>query len=372
MKVILVVGARPNFIKVSPIIREMGKYPEIFEPLLVHTGQHYDSNMSDMFFEDLGLSEPDVYLGVGAGSQAVQSAKIMIEFEKVLLGRKPDLVIVVGDVNSTLACSIVAAKFGVRLAHVEAGLRSFDRTMPEEINRVVTDSLSDLLFTTCEDANENLKREGVAGEKIYFVGNVMIDTLLEFKARAEIFDGIRVNKKDYALLTLHRPGNVDDQGVFGGIVEALRDISKKIPILFPAHPRTLKQIKAFGYEGCFNFLDAGSSCSIDADFSINLLNPLSYLQFLRLMLNAKFVLTDSGGIQEETTILGIPCLTLRENTERPITIREGTNILVGKDKAKITAEAMKILDGAGKTGGVPKFWDGKAAQRIVEVLGRLW
>jgi len=276
--------------------------------------------------------------------------------------------VVVGDVNSTLAASLVAAKLGISVAHVEAGLRSEDRSMPEEINRILTDRISDYLFTTCEDANKNLKKEGILKEKIYFVGNVMIDTLLQFKTKAETSAKIKIAGEEYALLTLHRPSNVDDQRVFKNILEALIKVSKKIPILFPAHPRTQKQIKTFGYERYFNVLNLNPMNAIHPKNSINLTGPLSYLEFLNLMANSKWVYTDSGGIQEETTILGVPCLTLRENTERPITVKEGTNTLVGNNHKKILKESFKIINGEGKKGKVPKLWDGKAAERIVNII----
>lgn len=361
----LIAAARPNFMKIAPLYHALC-HQDWAEPWIVHTGQHYDLNMSDAFFQDLGLPEPHVHLGVGSGTHAEQTGRVMMAYEKVLMEKRPELVVVVGDVNSTLACSIVAAKLCIPLAHVEAGLRSFDRTMPEEINRIVTDSLSDFLFTTCEDANENLKQEGVPEERIYFVGNVMIDTLIKYKAKAEVEANIKVDEKDYALLTLHRPSNVDDSKIFRNILEALQGVSKKIPIIFPAHPRTQKQIKSFGYEKYFNFIKLNVVNSINTKNSINLINPLAYLEFLNLMANAKFVLTDSGGIQEETTILDIPCLTLRENTERPITIKEGTNVLVGTDKHKIITESLNILNDSGKSGKIPKLWDGQAARRVVQ------
>jgi len=368
-KIILVAGARPNFMKVAPIWHELRKYPEYFRPLLIHTGQHYYYIMSKAFFEDLGITRPDIHLGVGSGTHATQTAKIMLKFEKVCLKEKPDLVMVVGDVNSTLACSVVAAKLLTPLAHVEAGLRSFDRSMPEEVNRIVTDSLSDFLFTTCEDANENLRREGVSEEKIFFVGNVMIDSLLKFRVKAETKGSIKMEEKSYAVLTLHRPSNVDSKEVFRNILEALTEVSNRIPILFPAHPRTQERITSFGYESFFSrFTKPNSNKSISLRNSIFILDPLPYLQFLNLMSNAKFVLTDSGGIQEETTILGIPCLTLRKNTERPITVTEGTNKVVGTDKEQIITESLNILSGGGKIGRIPKLWDGKAAERIVEIL----
>ncbi|CAD7779323.1 UDP-2,3-diacetamido-2,3-dideoxy-D-glucuronate 2-epimerase [Candidatus Methanoperedenaceae archaeon GB37] len=305
----------------------------------------------------------------------MQTAKIMIEFEKVCLRERPDLIIVVGDVNSTIACALVASKLGIKIAHIEAGLRSFDRAMPEEINRVLTDAISDYLFTTCEDANENLRKEGIPEEKIYFVGNVMIDTLLRYKERAKksnILEKLGLNKdlqvRSYALLTLHRPSNVDNRETFINILKALKDVSEKIPIIFPAHPRTQRQIKSFGLEKYFNFVNIESNSCVNIENSINLLDPLSYLDFLNLMANAKFVLTDSGGIQEETTILNIPCLTLRENTERPVTLKEGTNTIVGSNPEKIISKSMDILNGKKKIGRIPKLWDGKAAERIINIL----
>ncbi|HEC33774.1 MAG TPA: UDP-N-acetylglucosamine 2-epimerase (non-hydrolyzing) [Chloroflexi bacterium] len=359
MQVLNVVGARPNLMKIAPLVEEMRCYPDIRQTLL-HTGQHYDDKMSRVFFDQLGIPRPDVYLGVGSGSHAEQTARVMIAFEKVLLEERPDVVVVVGDVNSTLACAITAAKLWVPVAHVEAGLRSFDRRMPEEINRIVTDALSDFLFTTSRGANENLEREGIAPEKIFFVGNVMIDTLHKHRARAEQLGaparfGLRPG--GYALLTLHRPSNVDVPEVFSGILDALATIQRDLPILFPAHPRTVKRIAEFGFAE-----------RLTAVPDLRIVEPLGYLEFLALMMNARLVLTDSGGIQEETTILGIPCLTLRENTERPITITGGTNVLVGTDPARIVAETRRILAGEGKTGCVPELWDGHAAERIVKIL----
>ena len=362
IQVLHVVGARPNFMKAAPIVREMAKYPLEFEQLLVHTGQHYDDEMSQVFFDDLGLPQPDVYLGVGSGSHAEQTAKVMLAFEPVLKEQKPDLVLVVGDVNSTLACALVCAKMDVPVAHVEAGLRSFDRTMPEEINRVLTDQIADLLFTTERDADENLRREGVTEEKIHFVGNVMIDTLLRHKERALALDVLGeygLQPQGYALLTLHRPSNVDVPEVLSGILDALAEIQARLPILFPAHPRTVRRVREFGFEA-----------RLAAMPYLRVTEPLGYLEFLNLMANARLVLTDSGGIQEETTILGVPCLTLRENTERPVTVTQGTNTVVGSDPQRIVAEALAILDGKGKAGRVPELWDGKAAERIVAILRR--
>src|SRR5215471_4306400 len=349
MKILNVVGARPNFMKIAPIVEKMKKAPDL-EPILVHTGQHYSEGMSDVFFRDLGIPVPDVHLGVGSGSHAEQTARIMVEFEKVCLEHKPDLVLVVGDVNSTLACTVVAAKLLIPVAHVEAGLRSFDRTMPEEINRVVTDALASILFTTSRDADENLKREGVDASKVFFVGNVMIDTLLKHKRKAATLD---IEKPvQYALVTLHRPSNVDNPRVLGPILQALDEISKTIPVLFPIHPRTAKRVQEFGL-------------SMNG---IRTRDPLGYLEFLNLESTATVVLTDSGGLQEETTILGVPCLTLRENTERPVTITNGTNILVGPDKDRILAAFRKIMNGDWTPSGPPEYWDGRAAERIVRVI----
>src|SRR5437667_72677 len=349
MKVLNVVGARPNFMKIAPIVEEMKKTPGL-NGILVHTGQHYDEGMSDVFFRELGIPVPDVYLGVGSGTHAEQTARIMVEFEKACVSEKPDLVLVVGDVNSTMACTIVAAKLRIPVAHVEAGLRSFDRAMPEEINRLVTDALASFLFTTSRDADENLKREGVDAAKIFFVGNVMIDTLLKHREKAS---ALQMDKpKQYALVTLHRPSNVDDPSVLGPILEALNEISKSMPVLFPIHPRTAKNIGSFGL-------------SMNG---IRTMDPLGYLEFLNLEASATIVLTDSGGLQEETTILGVPCLTLRNNTERPVTITHGTNTIVGTNKARILEAFRRILNGDWKPSGPPEFWDGHAAERIVRII----
>jgi UDP-N-acetylglucosamine 2-epimerase (non-hydrolysing) len=349
MKVLNIVGARPNFMKIAPIVEEMRKTSDL-NGVLVHTGQHYDEGMSDVFFRDLGIPVPDVHLGVGSGSHAEQTARIMVEFEKVCLREKPDLVLVVGDVNSTMACSIVAAKLMIPVAHVEAGLRSFDRAMPEEINRLVTDALASLLFTTSRDADENLKREGVEASKIFFVGNVMIDTLLKHKQKAA---ALSIAKPlQYALVTLHRPSNVDDPNVLAPILQALEQISKTMPVLFPIHPRTAKRVQEFGL-------------SMNG---IRTMEPLGYLEFLNLEATAAVVLTDSGGLQEETTILGVPCLTLRENTERPVTITHGTNTMVGPHKTRILDAFHRIMNGEWKPSGPPEYWDGHAAERIVRVI----
>jgi UDP-N-acetylglucosamine 2-epimerase (non-hydrolysing) len=335
--------------KIAPIVEEMKEFPGL-DGVLVHTGQHYSDGMSDVFFRELGIPVPDIHLGVGSGSHAEQTARIMVEFEKVCLETKPNMVLVVGDVNSTMACTIVAAKLGIPVAHVEAGLRSFDRTMSEEINRVVTDSLASFLFTTSRDADENLKREGVDPSRIFFVGNVMIDTLLKHQQKAT---RLQIDRpKQYALVTLHRPSNVDDPRVLGPILEALNDISKVMPVLFPIHPRTAKSIQSSGL-------------SLNG---IRTMEPLGYLEFLNLEANAAVVLTDSGGLQEETTILRVPCLTLTNNTERPVTIDQGTNNLVGTDKEKILKAFRGILNGDWRPSGPPEAWDGHAAERIVRII----
>ena len=376
--IIHVVGARPNFMKIAPLIRAIERHNRTSSPrlrqILVHTGQHYDEKMSSLFFDHLGLPRPDIDLGVGSASHAVQTAEIMKRFEKVLLEYQPDAIVVVGDVNSTIACALVAAKIEYTnhhrrrplIVHVEAGLRSFDRTMPEEINRLLTDQISDLLFITEESARENLLREGIAEEKIFFVGNVMIDTLLQHleKARqSDILERLGLEEKRYALLTLHRPSNVDRKETFLSILEVLKEISSEIPIIFPIHPRTQQRVRSFGLEHFFSgFLGK------DKDSQIKTIEPLGYLDFLKLMSFARLVLTDSGGIQEETTVLGVPCITLRENTERPITLTEGSNVLVGTDKEKIMAAARTILNGTFTRRKIPPFWDGRAAERIVPIL----
>ncbi len=367
MKIINVVGARPNFMKMAPIIEAMNQYPEQIEHLLVHTGQHYDEKMSKSFFVDLGMPKPDIDLEVGSGSHAEQTGRIMVEFEKVCLEQKPDLVIVVGDVNSTMACTITAKKLNISVAHVEAGLRSRDMEMPEEINRLCTDVLCDYLFTTDVMADENLKSEGVAEDKIYFVGNVMIDTLLKHRERVLAGEGkddplprLGLKARGYATLTLHRPSNVDDKEVLHGILEALQEISADVPIVFPIHPRTRKMIDQFGFS---HYLNTGAEVK-----GIWTTEPLGYLEFLQLNMNAKLVLTDSGGLQEETTVLGVPCITMRHNTERPITCEVGTNILVGNDPQAILNAARPIIAGRELKGAIPEKWDGQAAERIVEVL----
>jgi UDP-N-acetylglucosamine 2-epimerase (non-hydrolysing) len=360
LKLVLVVGARPNFMKIAPVLSEINRYPGDLKPVLVHTGQHYDARMSDIFFEDLELPAPDIFLGVGSSSHALQTAQTMIAFENVLLEHKPDWVVVVGDVNSTMACAIDAAKVGVRIAHVEAGLRSRDRSMPEEINRILTDSISDLLFTPSRDGDQNLLAEGIPSKKICFVGNVMIDSLRRFEQYASQTNAVEaagVRSARYGLVTLHRPSNVDHPQQLATILGALEEIQRKIPLIFPIHPRTRKMIINFGLKSQVDRMD-----------SLRLLDPVGYKDFLQLERNAMLVLTDSGGVQEETTAFGVPCLTIRENTERPVTVESGTNTLVGLAPERIIAEALRVVDGKGKRGQIPEGWDGHAADRIVKAL----
>ncbi|MBA2339496.1 MAG: UDP-N-acetylglucosamine 2-epimerase (non-hydrolyzing) [Pyrinomonadaceae bacterium] len=367
LKIINVVGARPNFMKVAPIVEAMRRRADEFAPLVVHTGQHYDAAMSDTFFRDLQLPAPDIHLEVGSGSHAAQTALVMQRFEPILLAEKPDWVIVVGDVNSTLACALVCAKLGVRVAHVEAGLRSRDRTMPEEVNRVLTDQISDLLLTPSRDADENLRREGIPAERIRCVGNVMIDSLranLERAVNSDVRNRFKVAAADYAVVTLHRPSNVDDEVVLKRIFSALDRIAGRLPVIFPVHPRTRASLEQFRASEIQN------ADQTTARSQIKLIEPLGYLDFLRLYSGARLVLTDSGGIQEETTWLGIPCLTLRENTERPITIEMGTNKLVGTDAEAITREAFAALEHSTASAPRPQIplWDGRAAPRVLEAL----
>lgn len=373
MKIINIVGARPNFMKIAPLQRAMDNYNKkvgknIFNYILVHTGQHYDYEMSKVFFEELQIPEPDIYLEVGSGNHGEQTAKVMLTLEKVLLKEKPDLVIVVGDVNSTLAGALTAVKLHIPVAHIEAGLRSFDRNMPEEINRILTDTISDFLFTPSKDADKNLIKEGISPKKIFLVGDIMIDSLvanLKKADKSKILKNLKIKEKEYAVLTLHRPSNVDNKKILQKIISALNLISKKIPIIFPIHPRTKKQIKNFGFNKHFNFIDLNLS---KTSSGINCISPLGYLDFLCLTKNAKFILTDSGGIQEETTFLSIPCLTLRDTTERPITISNGTNTLVYNAEKKIVSQANKILAGKYKKSICLKDWDGKTAERIVKIF----
>lgn len=344
--------------KVAMVLEEMRRYPEHFSLLLVHTGQHYDYELSGAFFRDLSLPEPDIHLGVGSGNHGKQTGKIMIEFEKIVETENPWLIVVVGDVNSTLAAAIVASKLLIPLAHVEAGLRSFDRTMPEEINRAVTDVLSDFLFTTEEDANLNLEREGVDGSRVHLVGDVMIDCLMKNKERAShsnMLEELGLREREYAVLTLHRPSNVDSKETLVSILDALRIVGERTKIIFPAHPRTKKRLKEFQL----------------TPQNVVITEPFGYLDFMRLEEQARFVLTDSGSIQQETTVFGVPCLTVRENTERPFTTEKGTNTLVGTDKDRIVEESFKVLDGGGKKGEAHRLWDGKASERIVGVLRKV-
>ena len=359
MRIVNVVGARPNFMKIAPLMAAYAERGGI-EALLVHTGQHYDEQMSELFFRQLGIAAADINLGVGSGSHAAQTAAIMAAFEPVVLDTKPDAVLVVGDVNSTIACGLVAAKLQIKLIHVEAGLRSFDRSMPEEINRVLTDAISDLLFCTEQSGVDNLRREGIGADKVFLVGNVMIDTLLSNRDKAEssgVLDDLDLSVGDYAVLTLHRPSNVDDPAAFGRILDALDVIQRDMPIVFPVHPRTRKTLSQL-------FLIE----RIEAMPNLRLLAPIGYLDFLKLISSAKLALTDSGGIQEETTILKVPCLTLRENTERPITVQIGSNQIVGTDTGRIVSAYQQIVSGKWRQCGTPPLWDGHAAERIVQIL----
>lgn len=387
-KIISVVGARPNFMKVAPIHKAFSKLrikdeecsalpssslrmttednklttahytqPTI-QHLICHTGQHYDEKMSDIFFHHLGLPKPDYYLGIGSGSHAEQTARIMIEFEKVLLKEKPDLVIVVGDVNSTIACSLTAKKLHIKVAHIEAGLRSFDRDMPEELNRILTDSISDYLFVTEQSGLVNLKNEGVDQSKIFFVGNCMIDSLiniLDVSAKSNILNELKLDPHNFVLVTMHRPSNVDTQERLTELAKLLSSLSKKRKIVFPVHPRTKKNLESFGL---LNKLDA----------NVLLTDPIGYIDFISLVKNAELILTDSGGIQEESTYLGIQCITLRKSTERPSTVEVGTNQLVGEDFEKAEHAALNILNGFRKSGNIPELWDGKSAERIADIL----
>jgi len=362
LKVINVAGARPNFMKVAPIVAAMERRQAEFQPLLIHTGQHYDESMSEAFFRDLKMPEPEVYLGVGSASHAAQTAAIMRAFEPVVMKEKPDWVLVVGDVNSTLACALVCAKLGIKVAHVEAGLRSRDRTMPEEINRLLTDQIADLLLTPSPDADANLRAEGIPEERIRFVGNVMIDSLLEYLPianRSRIREDLGFEGKDYAILTLHRPSNVDQLQIFAGILDALEEIGRRLPIVFPVHPRTLKMIG-----------ESGLTERVRNTGGLRLIDAVGYLGFLQLLSGARLVLTDSGGIQEETTVLGIPCVTLRENTERPITVEMGTNTIAGTNPANITKAAFRALGKPRSSAAprVPPLWDGHTADRILDAL----
>jgi UDP-N-acetylglucosamine 2-epimerase (non-hydrolysing) len=366
LKILNIVGARPNLPKIGPLMREMGRHPQI-TPILVHTGQHYDEQLSDIFFRQMGIPAPHVNLGVGSGSHAAQTGEILKRIEPVLLEYQPDVVLVVGDVNSTIAVSLAAVKMGIPVAHVEAGLRSFDRAMPEEINRILTDALADYLFITEEDAAAHLLKEGRPKDAIFFVGNVMIDSLRHFLPIAQqsaiggdlsLKNGAHGGDpwKRFAVLTLHRPSNVDSTEKLKELLGAVDAVAQQIPVVFPVHPRTQQRL---------------SQAAIKTHPNLRIIPPVGYLDFLCLLSKASLVLTDSGGIQEETTALGVPCLTLRENTERPITISQGTNLLVGTDPEKIVAAARGVLSGKSKAGRIPPLWDGHAAERIVEILLRL-
>jgi UDP-N-acetylglucosamine 2-epimerase (non-hydrolysing) len=359
-RILHIVGARPNYMKIAPIVREMAKHANEFAQTLVHTGQHYDDNMSQVFFDELDMPRPDINLEVGSGSHAHQTAQVMMRFEPVVTQFKPDWVLVPGDVNSTLACALVAAKLGVRVAHVEGGLRSFDRTMPEEINRLLTDQISDLLFTHSPEARDNLMREGVAAEKIRFVGNTMIDTLVRLMPLAEERWPALRSRFDFdhfALVTLHRPNNVDDAAGLTEIISALNEVSRDVAVIFPVHPRTRQKIAEY---------------RISVTEGVRLTEPIGYIDFLALQAHAAVVVTDSGGVQEETTFLGIPCLTVRPNTERPVTIKTGTNQLVKRNKEAIVSAVRSVLDGPQNIAGArPELWDGKAAERIVSLFREL-
>jgi UDP-N-acetylglucosamine 2-epimerase (non-hydrolysing) len=355
MKIVAVVGARPNFMKIAPLLWEIQRRSGI-DAYLVHTGQHYDRRMSELFFEELRIPRPDIDLEVGSASHAVQTAEVMKRFEPVLLEQKPDAVVVVGDVNSTIACAMTAVKLGVPVAHIEAGLRSYDRTMPEEINRILTDAISRWLFVSERSGVENLRREGAPEEHVYFVGNVMIDTLLACRERlggVSILKDMGLKERGYGVVTLHRPANVDEPGTLGGLLRALGRLQRELPLVFPVHPRTRKALPQHIVESMPN---------------LRLTEPLGYLEFMKLLSHARLVLTDSGGIQEETTVLGVPCLTLRNNTERPVTIDQGTNVLVGLDPERIIAAGLRALETPQLGKRTPELWDGRAAVRIVDNL----
>jgi UDP-N-acetylglucosamine 2-epimerase (non-hydrolysing) len=359
-KIMLVAGARPNFMKVAPPLQEFRKHPEAFRTRLVHTGQHYDAEMSEVFFRELELPRPDRFLGAGSGSHAEQTARVMVAFERACLEERPDLVVVVGDVNSTMACAITAKKLGIPVAHIEAGLRSRDWTMPEEVNRVVTDAVSDLLFTPAREADDNLIREGIPPERIHFVGNVMIDCLLAQLPKTEHRDTLRrfgVEAGNYATLTLHRPSNVDVPEVLSGIVGVMSELSRQLPIVWPIHPRAAKMLA-----------QSGLLRRIDRHPGFKLIEPLGYLDMLTLTRRARMILTDSGGLQEEATVLGVPCVTLRQNTERPVTVEAGANRLAGNQPEGLRAAIRSVWDAQGADIRIPELWDGKAAARIVAVL----
>jgi len=359
MKVINVVGARPNFMKMAPLMEQFHAHPEV-TALLVHTGQHYDNGLSGVFFRELGMPKPDINLEVGSASHAVQTAEIMKAFEPVLIEHEPDRVVVVGDVNSTIACALVAVKLGVKVAHVEAGLRSRDRSMPEEINRVLTDAISHDLFVTERDGIDNLHQEGIPDQRIHFVGNVMIDTLLKHREKAkasQILDQLGLQRKGFALLTMHRPSNVDDPATLKRLVDVVRKVAQRLPVIWPVHPRARSRLDA-----------AGLWTTVEQTVGIRTSGTVGYLDFLALMDATAVMLTDSGGVQEETTVLGVPCVTMRENTERPVTISQGTNVLVGTDPQAILEAVDRALAGPAGPRRIPELWDGHAAERIVQIL----
>lgn len=354
----LVVGARPNFMKAAPLINELQKHSDSFQYRLIHTGQHYDKKLSQLFFDDLKMPHPDLYLGVGSGSHAEQTGRIMVGLEKEFQTSSPDMVIVFGDINSTLAASIVAKKLNLPLAHVEAGLRSFDLSMPEEINRMVTDRLSDILFVSEQSGLDHLKSEGVASERVFFTGNIMIDSLvnhLDLARTSDILDRLELQSGGYVTMTMHRPSNVDRSEDLQALMSCIGTISQKLPVVFPCHPRTRKRFEEFGLN------DSGNG-------QLKIIEPLGYLEFLKLQSESRVILTDSGGIQEETTYLGIPCITMRENTERPVTVDVGTNTICGTDPSTILSAMDKAISGHGKKGQIPELWDGHAAGRIVKIL----
>jgi len=360
MKIVSIVGTRPNFMKIAALVEEFKKYKEI-RHILIHTGQHYDEEMSRLFFDDLSIPKPDINLGVGSGSYDEQTENIRTGLGEVFKKEKPDLVVVVGDVNSTVAGAEAAHELGIKVAHVEAGLRSFDKTMPEEVNRIRTDKISDFLFTTEESGNVNLLNEGINKNKIFFVGNVMIDTLLKHKGKAnksEILEKLNISKNEYCTLTLHRPSNVDKKEDFENVLSIMEEVQSKIKVIFPIHPRAKKNIELFGLNE-----------RVKGMKNLILTEPLGYLDFLCLMANSRFVLTDSGGIQEETTVLGVPCITLRKNTERPVTVEQGTNLIFSINKNKVIEKSLEVINNKVTVEGkIPELWDGKAAERIVDVL----
>ena len=357
-KILSLVGARPNFIKIAPLHRSFAQYKNIIEHKICHTGQHFDNNMSQIFFDELGLPEPDFYLGVGGGTHTTQTAEIMVRLEKILETEKPDLLIVPGDVNSTMAGALTASKMGIPLAHVEAGLRSFDRTMPEEINRMVTDVLADYLFVSEKSGLVNLKKEGIADDKVFFVGNIMIDSLVHYLSKirkSAIYTEMGVNPKDYILVTFHRPSNVDHHESLSSICGLLNQIAEHKKVIFPVHPRTRKNLESSHLISLLNK-------------NILLSEPIGYIDFLALVKDALLIITDSGGIQEETTFLGVPCITVRDNTERPVTVDQGTNLLAGTDFTRVHSAVTEVLNGQIKKGSVPELWDGKTADRITDIL----